>query len=416
MKKSIVERSIIKSLDATNQSPDPRILDAAKEEMRTRKQLPVTNNNSLRFAIVAVVVVVFAVVLALPFVFNRNDEQSNNGDMEKTGIPLQYYTVAYADSISYGSFTEDEDAFSMSDYYGNFATIIDSMQQLFEMDEAHGNLFFADSLLNRQYNTELYNKLNEYDDEFFNKKELLFVSICFDYYEWLNLNNVELSDGDLVVTVEKPREHEETSPEDITYIFVVELDKTVGKRDVRIETIDVDDFFSKAYYQKAQFNSYGYVVVGSNIVDEANRTVRLQTRGMIEIELDTWYFTFGVPNNRIVVKYSGSEADTVSFVCKTSAASLFVRDNGWKQEAILDPNESVIWWESEYPDQAFVDVVVRKDGNIIGYALVSIQKTEGLDYKARVTESAIFPIVNGKYQNITDSYVETLLEKAKKED
>ena len=48
--------------------------------------------------------------------------------------------------------------------------------------------------------------------------------------------------------------------------------------------------------------------------------------------------------------------------------------------------------------------------------MVSIQKTEGLDYKARVTESAIFPIVNGKYQNITDSYVETLLEKAKKED
>ena len=415
MKKSIIERSIIKSLDATNQSPDPRILDTAKEEMRTRKQFPVANNNSLRFAIVAVVVVVFAVVLALPFVFNRNDEQSNNGDIEKNGIPLQY-TVAYADGISYESFTEDEDAFSMSDYYGNFATIIDSMQQLFEMDEAHGSLFFADSLLNRQYYTELYNKMNEYDDAFFDKKELLFVSICFDYYECLNLNNVELSDGDLVVTVEKPREHEETSPEDITYIIVIELDKTVGKRDVRIETIEADDFFRKEYYQKAQFNSYGYVVVGSNIVDESKRTVRLQTQGMIEIELDAWYFTFGIPNNRIIVKYSGDNADAVTFTCKTNAVSLFDGDNGWHQEKNLYPNESVIWWDSECPDKAFVDVVVRKDGNIIGYALVSIQKTEGLYYKARVTGSAIFPIVNGKYQNITDSYVETLLEKAKKED
>ena len=415
MKKNIIERSIIKSLDATNQSLDPRIIDAAKEEMRTRKQFPVANKNSLRFAIVAVIVVVFAVVLALPFVFNRNDEQSDKGDIEKTGIPLRY-AVAYADGISYESFTEDEYAFSMSDYYGNFATIIDSMQQLFEMDGAHGNLFFADSLLNRQYYTELYNKMNEYDDEFFDKKELLFVSIGFDYYEWLNLNNVELSDGDLVVTVEKPREHEETSPEDITYIFVIELDKTVGKRDVRIETIEADDFFHKEYYQKAQFNSYGYVVVGSNIVDESKRTVRLQTQGMIEIELDTWYFTFGVPNNRIIVKYTGDDADAVTFTCKTNAASLFDRDNGWNQETILYPNESVIWWDYECPDKAFVDVVVRKDGNIIGYALVSIQKTEGLDYKAKVTESAIFPIVNGKYQNITDSYVETLLEKAKKED
>ena len=415
MKKNIIERSIIKSLDATNQSLDPRILDAAKEEMRTRKQFPVANNNSLRFAIVAVIVVVFAVVLALPFVFNRNDEQSDKGDIEKTGIPLRY-AVAYADGISYESFTEDEYAFSMSDYYGNFATIIDSMQQLFEMDGAHGNLFFADSLLNRQYYTELYNKMNEYDDEFFDKKELLFVSICFDYYEWLNLNNVELSDGDLVVTVEKPREHEETSPEDITYIFVIELDKTVGKRDVRIETIEADDFFRKEYYQKAQFNSYGYVVVGSNIVDESKRTVRLQTQGMIEIELDAWCFTFGVPNNRIIVKYTGDDANDVTFTCKTNAASLFGGDNGWHQEKILYPTESVIWWDSECPDQAFIDVVVRKDGNIIGYALVSIRKTEGLDYKARVTESAIFPIVNGKYQNITDSYVETLLEKAKKED
>ena len=65
MKKSIIERSIIKSLNATNQSPDPRILDAAKEEMRTRKQFPVANNNSLRFAIVAVAVVLFAVVLGV---------------------------------------------------------------------------------------------------------------------------------------------------------------------------------------------------------------------------------------------------------------------------------------------------------------------------------------------------------------
>ena len=415
MKKSIIERSIIKSLDATNQSPDPRILDAAKEEMRTRKQFPVANNNSLRFAIVAVVVVVFAVVLALPFVFNSNDEQSNNGDKEKTGIPLRY-VVAYADGISYESFTEDEDAFSMSDYYGNFATIIETMQQLFEMDGAHGNLFSADSLLNRQYYTELYNKMNEYDDEFFNKKELLFVSISFEHNEWLNLNNVELIDNELVVTVEKPRVQDEVSPEDITYIFVIELDKMVGKRDVRIETIEVDDFFCKEYYQKAQFNSYGYVVVGSNIVDESKRTVRLQTQGMIEIEIDAWYFTFGIPNNRIIVKYSGDNADAVTFTCKTNAVSLFDGDNGWHQEKILYPNESVIWWDSECPDQAFIDVVVRKDEYIIGYALVSIQKTEGLDYKARVTESAIFPIVNGKYQNITDSYVETLLEKAKKED
>lgn len=416
MKKSVIERSIIKSLDATNQSPDPRIIDAAKEEMITRKQFPVAHNNSFRFAMVAVAVVVFAVVLALPFVLNKNDEQSNNGDVEKNGITLRY-TVAYADGISYESFTEDEnDSFSMEAYYGNYATIIDTMQKLYEMDKAHGNLFFADSLLNRQYYTELYNKMNEYDDEFFNKKELLFVSICFDYYECLNLNNVELSDGDLVVTVEKTREHEETSPEDITYIFVIELDKTVGKRDVRIETIEADDFFRKEYYQKAQFNSYGYVIVGSNIVDESKRTVRLQTQGMIEIELDTWYFTFGVPNNRIIVKYSGDNADAVTFTCKTNAASLFDRDNGWNQEKIFYPNESVIWWDSECPDKAFIDVVVRKDGNIIGYALVSIQKTEGLDYKARVTESAIFPIVNGKYQNISDSYVKTLLENAKNED
>ena len=164
------------------------------------------------------------------------------------------------------------------------------------------------------------------------------------------MNNVELIDNELVVTVEKPRVQDEVSPEDITYIFVIELDKMVGKRDVRIETMEVDDFFCKEYYQKAQFNSYGYVVVGSNIVDESKRTVRLQTQGMIEIEIDAWYFTFGIPNNRIIVKYSGDNADAVTFTCKTNAVSLFDGDNGWHQEKILYPNESVIWWDSECPD------------------------------------------------------------------
>ena len=415
MKRKSIEKSIIKSLEASGQNLNPHILDAAKEEMKNQKPLATTHNNTFRFAFFAVAVVILALVVSLPFVLDKT--RNENGDTGNDGIKLQY-TIAYADCISQSfSAIEEENSniISLSNY-GNLEAIIDSVQTLHEIDEQHGNMLFG--IQSEYYNNDLCKKMREYNDVFFAEKEILFVVISLNQYEPRSLQNVELINGNLVVTVEKPRGETDAvySQQETTHFFVIELDKQIGKCDITVNTVDVDDFFSKEYFEKIHFDSYGYVVVGDNIIDETNRIVRMQTQGMIEIELDTWYFTSGIPNNLISVKYSGVDADKVIFTCKTNSASLFDRNDGWKNEVTLCPDGTVCWWNSEYPDIAYVDVIVRKNGNIIGYALISIQKTEGLDYKARVTESAIFPIVNGKYQNITDSYVETLLEKAKKED
>jgi len=68
--------------------------------------------------------------------------------------------------------------------------------------------------------------------------------------------------------------------------------------------------------------------------------------------------------------------------------------------------------------QAFVEIVLKIDNNIIGYAVVEIFKTYQPDtnyssFRARVLRSALFPKIDGEYQDVTQEYVKTIIERIK---
>lgn len=77
---------------------------------------------------------------------------------------------------------------------------------------------------------------------------------------------------------------------------------------------------------------------------------------------------------------------------------------------------------SWYPDQDNLDlvqsfvckVVVTAEGNIVGYAVASAKWSPAASPKLsyKVVEAKYFPQVNGSYQDITEEYVNDLIEKA----
>lgn len=117
--------------------------------------------------------------------------------------------------------------------------IIDSVQSLRETDEEQGNRIFGDDG-NLYYGEEYVELMKGYDDAFFEEKEILYIIISLSHYEERSLKTVELIDGKLVATIEKPRYEEDADFADVQtkHIFVIELDKTIGKPPVVVNVVE----------------------------------------------------------------------------------------------------------------------------------------------------------------------------------
>lgn len=87
-------------------------------------------------------------------------------------------------------------------------------------------------------------------------------------------------------------------------------------------------------------------------------------------------------------------------------------------------NGSTVYWasrsqsrESGPAGDAYIDIVIREEANIIGYAVIQIYTEDAGDglqnYYAKLLESVSFPLVDGKYQRITSGYVASELERIK---
>lgn len=68
-------------------------------------------------------------------------------------------------------------------------------------------------------------------------------------------------------------------------------------------------------------------------------------------------------------------------------------------------------------EQAFADIILKVGDKIIGYAVIEIYATAptNMGFKARNIKSAIFPKIEGEYQNITENQVKSIIEKIKRE-
>lgn len=62
-------------------------------------------------------------------------------------------------------------------------------------------------------------------------------------------------------------------------------------------------------------------------------------------------------------------------------------------------------------EQVFVDVIVRADDYIVGYAVIEIRNVEEFTYSTRMIKSASFPKVDGNYQKVSEGFVKEQMER-----
>lgn len=76
---------------------------------------------------------------------------------------------------------------------------------------------------------------------------------------------------------------------------------------------------------------------------------------------------------------------------------------------IFDEQNREVHYVGLDTDRVFVDVILRADKYIIGYAvieIVDVDGKEGFVYHTRMLKSVSFPQVNGKYQKVSEKYVQ----------
>ena len=135
------------------------------------------------------------------------------------------------------------------------------------------------------------------------------------------------------------------------------------------------------------------------------------------IELHTWYFTSGLPNNAIKVKHSDNDVD---FICAVDKGRLWRFDTHEFGKNATVKTGSTIYWdyfdedEESEVSETYLEIVLKKNDIIIGYAVIHIERIQNsLDYSAKVLKSALFPKVSGQYQKVSEEYVKATIEKIK---
>lgn len=137
--------------------------------------------------------------------------------------------------------------------------------------------------------------------------------------------------------------------------------------------------------------------------------IETSTDGMIE--LHSWFITSGVPSNAIILKHTS----------KTAVFECFVDQGSWTNrgsaKVFVKAENTIYWFHSNYDiEQAFVEIILREDENIIGYAVIGIVKqntSTGRLYKANILKAAFIPKIDGEYQNITDEQIKVAIENSK---
>jgi uncharacterized repeat protein (TIGR02543 family) len=134
------------------------------------------------------------------------------------------------------------------------------------------------------------------------------------------------------------------------------------------------------------------------------------------VELSYWFFTSGVMPCSIKMIYPDENA---VFNCAVDNGHF--RSNGpYVPTKNMDVRSgaAINWANFEYGigssvSHAFVEIVIRLEEHIIGYAVIEAYQRAGADYRGDLLKSVLFPQVGGGYQNVSEEYVKTAIEKIK---
>ena len=132
-------------------------------------------------------------------------------------------------------------------------------------------------------------------------------------------------------------------------------------------------------------------------------------KGAGMVTLETWLFTSGVPNNLITV--TDKREDAV-YVCTTEKGDFWSRaEGGYCKQVTLSAGETTSWQpirSAEEIEFDFVDIIVKENDEVVGYAVIKITERERMDHEAKVLKARYFlaPVtqefVEGIIKNIKD--------------
>lgn len=126
------------------------------------------------------------------------------------------------------------------------------------------------------------------------------------------------------------------------------------------------------------------------------------------VTLKTWLFTSGVQNNLITVT---SEREDASFICTTEKGDFWSRaDNDYCKQVTLSAGETTTWQPVRSTTEIeldFVEIIVKENDEIVGYAVIKITERERMDHEAEVLKASYFSAP------VTQEYVEEIIKNIK---
>jgi len=161
-------------------------------------------------------------------------------------------------------------------------------------------------------------------------------------------------------------------------------------------------------------------------VDAAIATAKGAIKGEMEIvEVDTEdmvdYLSFprwppsNAPGGVVVLNCSDENA---VFECEVTKGAFALAGNPtqYAQKVLVAPGNSFRWESNGIPsgmvEPAFIDIVLKIGDNFIGHAVFEILGSTS-SFTGRLLKSVLFPEIVGEYQNVTEEYVKSAIEKVK---
>ena len=165
-----------------------------------------------------------------------------------------------------------------------------------------------------------------------------------------------------------------------------------------------------------------------SVTDTKEFTVKVPSHPIIEedaelVELKFYGNFSGLVPHWIKMVHSD---ENVVFNCTVDNGQFWTYSSGplgERKKNISVPSGEQIYWEniegllpppvSKSFDNAFVEIVLELEENIIGYAAVEIDKGHGMYSDADLLKSVLFPMINSEYQNVSEEYIKTAIQKVK---
>ena len=110
----------------------------------------------------------------------------------------------------------------------------------------------------------------------------------------------------------------------------------------------------------------------------------------------------------------------IAVSCATNFGTLVYNREVLDEKSFI-PNGEVVWWDGlqrssedafrdirNWKEPIYVDVIIRADGHIVGYAIVEIvcKDEQMLLYYSTLRKSVFYPKVDGQFQNISEEYIQ----------